>query len=105
MTSLDDQLNAFLNSAAGQQSGSAPEDEAEDTEAGLQTPQQVQQLSQLSGPAFDTQWKQALLALQQGAKQLSGTEQEEGSAQQMRELAAEFVAEEQAATAKLNKLG
>ncbi|TDD54350.1 DUF305 domain-containing protein [Saccharopolyspora elongata] len=100
-----DQLTAFLNSATGQQSGSSPEDEAGDSaDAGLQTDQQLQQISKLSGAQFDQQWKQAMLSLQQGAGNLARTEQEEGSAQQMRKLAEELVAEEQQTVTKLNAL-
>ncbi|MCI2420294.1 DUF305 domain-containing protein [Saccharopolyspora sp. K220] len=100
-----DRLNAFLSSAAGQQSGSAPEDEADDTDdAGLQTPQQLQELQQLSGAEFDEQWQQAMLSLQQSAGQLARIQQEEGSAQEMRTLAEEFVAEDQATLDKLNAL-
>jgi uncharacterized protein (DUF305 family) len=98
-----DRLNAFLNSAAGQQSGTAPEVEGDD--AGLQTPQQLQQLRQLTGAQFDEAWKQALLKLEQSAGQLARTEQEEGSAQEMRELAEELVAAEQQNLQKLNALG
>ncbi|WP_190818265.1 DUF305 domain-containing protein [Saccharopolyspora pogona] len=100
-----EQLNGFLDSAAGQQSGSAPEDEAENSaDAGLQTDQQLQQLSKASGAQFDQQWKQAMLSLQQGAGKLARTEQEEGSAQVMRKLAEELVADEQQTTTKLNSL-
>ncbi|MBB5153270.1 DUF305 domain-containing protein [Saccharopolyspora phatthalungensis] len=96
-------LNAFLNSAAGQQSGSAPEDDAPGADdAGLQTPQQVQRLSQLSGAQFEQQWKLAVQSLQQGGVQLARTEQEEGSSREMRKLAEEFVAEAQQTLAKLN---
>jgi uncharacterized protein (DUF305 family) len=100
-----ERLNAFLNSAAGQQSGSAPEDEGDDADdAGLQTPQQLQQLRQLTGAQFDQTWKQAVLKLEQGAGQLARTEQEEGSAQEMRKLAEELVAAEQQNLQKLNAL-
>ncbi|MGP4020121.1 DUF305 domain-containing protein [Saccharopolyspora sp. 5N708] len=97
-----DQLSTFLGSAAGQSSG--PPEDAGDDDSGLQTPQQMQQLQQLSGAQFDQQWKQAMLSLQQSAGQLARAEQQDGSAQEMRTLAEEFVAEEQATLDKLNAL-
>lgn len=100
-----DAVTSWLGSAAGRQSGSAPEDDADQTDGrGLQTQQQLQQLSQLRGAAFDAQWRQAMVSLQQNAVQLAQTELEEGSAKQLRDLAEQVVSEQQQALNDLNAL-
>ncbi|RKT83139.1 Uncharacterized conserved protein, DUF305 family [Saccharopolyspora antimicrobica] len=99
------QLNAFLTSAAGQESGSAPEDTADQADGtGQQSTQQLDQLKQVTGAQFDQQWKQAVQALEQSAAQLARSEQEEGQSQAMRKLAEDFLAGQQDVLTKLNAL-
>ena len=91
-----DAVNAWLASTSGQQSGSAPEDTAPDEEVGgLLTPQQVQQLSDQQGGAFDKQWAQAMVGLHEAVLQLARSELEEGSAQELRSIAERVVASQQ----------
>nr|WP_246331373.1 DUF305 domain-containing protein [Saccharopolyspora hordei] len=99
------QLNAFLTSVAGQQSGSAPEDATGDAQ-GVDQPAgpQLDQLRQATGPQFDQQWKQAVRALEDSAGQLARAEQEEGQAPAMRSLAEDFLSAQQDVLTKLNAL-
>lgn len=101
------EIETWLASTSGQESGSAPEDAAGSGAEipGLQPQATVDQLRQAKGPAFDQQWKQAVIALQEGSLQMAQAELDEGSAEQMRTLAEKIVGSRQADIDKLKALG
>lgn len=102
-----EEIKTWLASTEGKESASAPEDTAAGASSevpGLQQPAVVDQLRAARGPAFDQQWKQAVIALQEGALQLAQTELDEGSAEQMRSLAEKIAGSRQAEIDKVKSL-
>ncbi|GAA2777683.1 DUF305 domain-containing protein [Saccharopolyspora taberi] len=101
-----DAVNAWLASTAGQQSGSAPEDTEPGDEAdAVLTQQEVQQLSNAQGPAFDQQWAQAMTRLHESVLALARSEMEEGSAKELRSIAERVVSSQQSQLEQLRSLG
>lgn len=100
------QIRAWMSHTQGQGSGSAPEDQepGEQQDMGMQSPQTMQALRQAQGAEFDRQWTQAMLDHHEGALQMARTELEEGSAQEMRDLAEKIIATQQAEIDELKKL-
>ena len=100
-----DQIKVWLGLTGGQKPGSAPEDSGEHADMpGMQSPQKMQQLSQMRGADFDRAWSQVMVDHHQGALQMARTELEEGAAPQMRQIAEKVIATQQAEIDDLKKL-
>ncbi|EQD82963.1 uncharacterized protein (DUF305 family) [Saccharopolyspora erythraea NRRL 2338] len=93
-----DAVNNWLESSSGQESGSAPEDNAAEQAPGgtLLSDQRIQQISALQGPEFDKQWAQAMVGLHEAVLGLARTELEEGSAEELRGICERVISSQQA---------
>jgi uncharacterized protein (DUF305 family) len=100
-----DLIKGWLAGAGGQASASAPEDDRNgEPMAPVPAADIAQKLQQVRGADFDRQWIQAMLDLQGAELQISRTQIEEGSAEQMRDLAEKVVATQQADIDEIKKL-
>lgn len=100
------ELESWLATSRGQQSGSAPEDTDGDVSPvpGELTPEAVQRLRQARGADFDRGFEQAMRGLYDGAEQLAQTELDEGSAPPMRSLAERLLDRQDAERVQLDAI-
>lgn len=100
-----DQLTGWLAATEGQESGSDPQDQdTSDGPQGRLDGARFQELTALNGAQFDEGFRQAVTELSENAEQLATLQLEEGSAEEMRGLAEQVVAEHEQVLAQVDAL-